>query len=133
MTVTFHLNERVKVHTRKTVQPTVPVQPTVLSRKLDFGSDEQIPKAKAACEVPKLNPFDKTAMKYIVDIDKLVCKGVDHAQLKDGVLKVKASNVRDALIRYIRRKENDDFNLDFSEPIKLINDGIKSVSIKKGE
>ena len=127
MMVIFHHTEYSQVHSRRKSQP------TALSRKPDFGSKKETPKVKAACEIPKLNPFDKTAMKYIGEIGKLVCKGVDHGQLKDGVLKVKASNVRDVLIRYIRLKENDDFHLEFSEPIKLINVGRKSVNITKGE
>ena len=127
MMVIFHHTEYSQVHSRRKSEA------TTLSRKPDFGSKEETPKVKAACEIPKLNPFDKTAMKYIRDISNIVCKGVDHAQLKDGVLKVNASNVRDALIRYIRLKENDDFHLEFSEPIKLINVGRKSVNITKGE
>ena len=103
--------------------------------KLNASNDAtnlQTSEPKPACIIPKLNPFDKTAMKYIGDIDELVCKGVDHAQLKDGVLKVKASNVRDALIRYVRRKEKDDFQLDFSEPMKLARNGNEPVNVKEG-
>ena len=104
-------------------------------RKSNISTDEtkfQTSEPKAACIIPKLNPFDKTAMKYINDIGTHVCNGVDHAELKDGVLKIKASNVRDALIRYIRRKENDDFQLDFSEPMKLARDGKEPVNVKEG-
>lgn len=122
-------------------------KPTLLSTTSDLQPEQPEPRKsnisrdvtkfetsepKAACIIPKLNPFDKTAMKYIKDVGTHVCNGVDHAVVKDGVLKVKASNARDALIRYIRRKENDDFQLEFSEPIKLAKNEKDPMKIKSG-
>lgn len=122
-------------------------KPTLLSTTSDLQPEQPEPRKsnisrdvtkfetsepKAACIIPKLNPFDKTAMKYIKDVGTHVCNGVDHAVVKDGVLKVKASNARDALIRYIRRKKNDDFQLEFSEPIKLAKNEKDPMKIKSG-
>ena len=75
---------------------------------------------KPACVIPKLDPFAKEAMRYVKDIEKNNCHKKDYAVLQNGTLKLKRNGIRDVLIRYFRRAKNDDFNIDYSDPVSIL-------------
>ena len=70
---------------------------------------------KPACVIPKLDPFAKEAMKHIVDGGKHYCHRKDYAVLENGTLKIKGKGIRDILVRYIRRVDDDDFAYKLSD------------------
>ena len=77
-------------------------------------------KQKSACTIPKLDPFSDEAKYYLKDAEKHNCHKKDHVVLENGILKLRKSDIRDVLIRYIRRVENDDFKIEFTEFLSVL-------------
>ena len=81
-------------------------------------------KVKPACILPQLDPFDKDALKHIKNLNKLKCPKKYFSRLEESCLIVNVDNVTGAYIEYVKRKENDDDKVEYSDRIKLIKDGL---------
>eukprot|EP00112_Aurelia_sp_Birch-Aquarium-sp1_P005764 Seg1653.6 transcript_id=Seg1653.6/GoldUCD/mRNA.D3Y31 product="hypothetical protein" protein_id=Seg1653.6/GoldUCD/D3Y31 len=76
-------------------------------------------RSKPACQIPKLDPFDKAALVHMKQMNKLTCPQKYMSSLQNGELIVKGTNIVDAYFEYIKRPENDDNNVLYSGKIKI--------------
>ena len=74
------------------------------------------------CDIPKLNPFDEAAMKYVKDVKKLQCPKKYFSRVEGQYLIATVENVTDAYIQYINRLDNNDDKILYSEQIPLLKD-----------
>ena len=87
------------------------------------------PRIKPACQIPKLDPFDKAALVHMKLMNKLACPRKYISSLQNGELLVKGINIVDAYFEYIKRPENDDNNVQYSSKI-MITQGYKEGDLK---
>ena len=84
---------------------------------------------KPACQIPKLDPFDKAALVHMKQMNKLACPQKYMSSLQNGELVVKGINIVHAYFEYIKRPENDDNNVQYSSKI-MITQGYKEGNLK---
>ena len=90
-------------------------------------------KQKPACTIPNLDPFSDEAKYHIEDVEKRNCYEENYVIVENGILKLRRSDIRDVLIRYIRRAENDDFKIDFTEFLSILKHGGKINNLDTGK
>ena len=115
--------------------PSTKISPTVASQKLETKMDfKEIKRHRSeiACQIPKLDPFDKAIMKHIKKIDKLKCSGKYYAKLEGGYLSLKIDNVLQAYFQYIMRPPMDDWNVMYSKKIPLLEMTSKEMGLVQG-
>lgn len=115
--------------------PSTKITPTVASQKLEskMNSKElKQHKSQVACQIPKLDPFDKEIMKHIKKINKLKCRKKYFAKLKSGYLSLKTDNVLQAYFQYIMRPPMDDWNVMYSKKIPLLEITSKETGLMQG-
>ena len=88
---------------------------------------------KPACKIPKLNPFAKELRDYLEDVPKHQCRKQDQATLQNGKFRLKRSKIRDVLIRYIRRAKYDDFQVEVTDFLSVLDHQSKLRYLKAGE
>eukprot|EP00794_Sanderia_malayensis_P018830 gene18830-20726_t len=93
------------------VPKTEQVKPAKLQRKLIAP--------KVACEIPRLDPFDKSAMSQMKDVRPLKCAREYFSTLKNGYLSLKIKGIYDAYMQYIQRPFQDDFEVQYSKKMNL--------------
>ena len=112
------------------ISPTVNVKTTEQSESTKDGlSKEDIAAARAACEVPKVDPFNPVVTQFVKKLPKLKCNGTVLSRIEDDLIKFDVKNVKGAAVIWIDRYY--DFWLDFYEWVSFTK-SLKRLELKEG-
>lgn len=97
----------------------------------DPSDQLKIDNMKPACNVPYLDPFDEAAMKHVKEVARLECPKKYFTSVKDRYLIANVDDVRAAYIEYVKRQEEDDDKITYSQQVPLLK-GFEKKKLRQG-
>ena len=118
-------NDENQRETKATVSPTTgKASATPIKRSTSMFTTQKVlvQTVKPACSIPQLDPFEKDAMKSIRSDAKLRCPKKYFSKVENNYLIANIDNVTAAYMEYIKRPEENDNKVVYSEKIMLVKD-----------